>query len=160
MSESSEMRRKVKKLKHLKARNRCLNSIICCRCCKYPEYGSASNSPRRFDFDGSEEKRQRLISEDGDCRLSMSHQDRDGLLNASLGQHDGSILHNAEEHHSLQKTIVREESSSLSDSSDSMGQSDIWDPHITTDNVTSPNAMSRSMPRQSQVSPQHRFLQR
>ena len=160
VSESSELRRRLKKHNHLRARNRCLNAMICCECCRYPEYGSASSTPRRFDFDGSEvdgdEKRQRLISEDGDSLLSLSHRERDHHLQESMAQ-NGDGLHNGEEQgnlYSLQKSMMREESSS-SDSTDST----IWDQH-PTQNVTSPNAMSRSVTRQSQVSPQHRFQQR
>lgn len=166
VSESSEMRRRMKRLDHLRARNRCLNTVICCQCCKYPEYGSASSTPRTFDFEDSgdgDEKRQRLISHDADGQLALSEDDRERVMNGSMAHHNGHSLQNGEEHaqiYSLQKTMVREESSSSMDSTDSMGQSDIWDQQPTTQNVTSPHAMSRSVTRQSNVSPQHRFMQR
>lgn len=165
VSESSEMRRRLKKQSTLRARNRWLNAVVCCECCRYPEYGSASSTPRRFDFDGSEldgdEKRQRLISDDADSMLALSQDEREHALNGSMAQENGVNVDDGEEQgnmYSLQKSMMREESSS-SGSTDSMNESDIWDQH-PTQNVTSPNAMSRSVTRQSQVSPQHRFQQR
>jgi len=171
-SESSELRRRAR----AQSRGR-IARAMCCDCCRrcgrFPlcspsRTQSRNGSPRRFepsevgDGHSVNEKRERLISYEGDSRLALSEDDERG--NAMRGASASAPRRVADavaprrgSRRSVHRGLPRECSLS-SIESDSIGQSDIWDQHITTESVASPTAVSRSVTRQSAASPLHRYL--